>query len=346
MKKKYILLAVGAIVAALAAWGFKEGRKELALEQERERPVKVPSRVVAEADGTAVLLDAATQKRADIGVAPLQVTTRRGEVEALATVLPPQDLIDTRGTYAAVKTQADKAHATLQASRREHDRLKSLHSDDQNVSTKVLDAAEATWRSDDAVARGADAAVDTVTQNARQKWGNVLALAMMGDAPLFRRLSDRRDVLLRVAAPSGTNMTKGPGATRVSANDGTFRTATLLSASPQADPRMQGTAFFYIAPADGLLPGTALTAYLSSGPEQAGALIPSGSVVWWQGKAWLYIQSAPGHFLRQELPAAIPVEQGWFAPGALKGANLVIRGAQTLLSEELRSQIQVGEEGK
>ncbi|SHM68291.1 hypothetical protein SAMN05192549_102221 [Duganella sacchari] len=346
MKKKYILLAAGAIVAGLAAWGFIEGRKELALEQERERPVKVPSRVVVQDGGTAVLFDAATQKRADIAVAPLEETTRRGEVEALATVLPPQELIDLRGAYVAVKTQAEKAHATLQASRREYDRLKALHGDEQNVSAKVLDAAEATWRGDDAVARSADAAMDAAARNARQKWGNVLAFAIVGDAPLFRRLSEQRDVLLRVAAPSGTNMTKGPAATRVSANDGTFKNATLVSASSQADPRMQGAAFFYIAPADGLLPGTTLTAYLATGAEQTGALIPAGAVVWWQGKAWLYVQSAPGHFVRRELPAAIPVEQGWFAPGALKGTQLVVRGAQTLLSEELRSQIQVGEEGK
>lgn len=344
MKKKLALLGVGALVAGLAVWGFVEGRKELAEEQERERPVQVPSRVVAEEGGTAVVFDADTQKRADIAVAPIQTSTRRGEVEALATVLPLQELIDLRSAYIAANTQADKTRAVLQASHREYERVKTLHGDEQNVSAKVLEAAEATWRADEATARGAGDALGAVQRSARQKWGSVLAAAAVGDAPLYRRLAEQQEVLLRVAAPSGTGVAKAPTTARVAANDGSFKTARLVSPSPQADPRIQGATFFYTAPVDGLLPGTTLAAYLPTGAEQAGGIVPAAAVVWWQGKAWIYLQSAPGRFVRQELPAAVPAEQVWFAPGALKGAQLVVRGAQILLSEELRAQIQVGEE--
>lgn len=346
MKKKLVLLGAGAVVAGLIVWGFIEGRKELTLEQERERPVQVPSRVVAQDGGTAVVFDADTQKRADIAVAPMQEVARRGEIEALATVLPPHELIELRNAYVAAKTQADRTQAAVQASHREYERVKTLHGDEQNVSAKVLEATEATWRADEAAARGAGESLDAVERGARLKWGSVLADAVVGDTPLFRRLSEQREVLLRVAAPSGMGITKAPATTRVATNDGTFRTAALVSPSPQADPRIQGASFFYAAPADGLLPGTTLTAYLPTGVEQAGGIVPAAAVVWWQGKAWIYLQSASDHFVRRELPAAIPVEQGWFAPGALEKSQLVVRGAQTLLSEELRSQIQVGEEGK
>ncbi|GAB3502593.1 hypothetical protein GCM10027399_31050 [Curvibacter fontanus] len=345
-KKAFIGLGVGIAVAVLAVWGFIEGRKEFALEQERERPVQVPSRVVAHADGTAVVFDADTQKRADIAVEPVQKTTRRGEIEALAMVLPAQELIDLRNTHIAAQTQADKSQAALQASRREYERVKALHGEEQNLSLKTLETAEAAWRADEAVARGAEEALDAVGRGARQKWGGVLASAISGNAPLFRRLAEQQEVLLRVATPSGTGVTKAPATVRVAANDGSFRTARLISPSPQADPRIQGTTFFYAAPADGLLPGTTLTAYLPTGAEQSGGIVPAAAVVWWQGKAWIYQRSAPDRFVRKELPAATPVEQGWFAPGMLKGTELVVRGAQMLLSEELRAQIQVGEEGK
>lgn len=346
MKTKLVLLAIAAVLAGLAVWGFGEGHKEAAEEQERERPVKVPSRVVADEGGTAVVLDADTQKRADIAVAPVEEATRRGEIEALATVLPVQDLTDLRNAYIAAKTQADKSRAALQASRSEYERVKELHGDEQNLSRKVLEAAEAVWHADEAATRGAGEALDAVARKARQKWGSVLASAVVADAPLFRRLADQRDVLLRVATPSGTGVTKAPGTVRVVVNDGSSRTARMVSPSPQADPQIQGATFFYVAPADGLLPGTTLTAYLPTGAERAGGVVPAAAVVWWQGEAWVYVQTAPGRFVRRELPAAVPVDQGWFVPGALKGAQLVVRGAQTLLSEELRSQIQVGEEGE
>ena len=304
MKKKLVLLALGAALAGLAAWGFFEGRKELTLEQERERPVQVPSRVVAQEGGTVVVLDPDTQRRADIAVAFVQEVAQRREIEALATVLPAQELIELRNAYIAAKTQADKNRAALQASRSEYERVKALHGDEQNLSLKALEAAEAVWHADEATARGAGEALNAVDRGARQKWGSVLAAAVVADAPLFRRLADQRDVLLRVAMPSGTGVAKAPATVRVAANDGSSRTASLVSPSPQADPRIQGATFLYAAPADGLLPGTTLTAYLPTGAERAGGVVPAAAVVWWQGEAWVYVQTAPGRFVRRKLPAA------------------------------------------
>lgn len=346
MKKIIVLLGAGAVVVGLVVWGFIEGRKEVSLEQERERPVQVPTRIVVQDGGTAVVFDADTQKRADIVVAPMQEVTRRGEIEALATVLPANELIELRNAYVTAKIQADRTQATAHATQQEYERVKTLHGDEQNVSTKVLEATEATWRADEASARGANESLSVVERSARQKWGNTLTAAAVGNTPLFQRLSDQGEVLLRVAAPSGMGIIKAPGTTRVAVNDSTFRTAILISPSPQADPRIQGASFFYAAPFDGLLPGTTLIAYLPTGAKQTGGIVPAAAVVWWQGKAWIYFQTAPDRFVRRELQVAMPVEQGWFAPRTLKETQLVVRGAQILLSEELRSQIQVGEEGK
>ncbi len=344
-RKPIILAAVGATVAGLAIWGFIEGRKELALEAERERPVQVPSRLVAQPDGTVVVFDADTQKRADIAVAPVAASTRRGEAEALAAIQPAQELIDLRNAFVTARSQADRTRAAAQASRREYERIKALHSEDFNVSTKALEAALAQGQADEAAVRGAGEALSAVEQGARQKWGSALTAAVLGDAPSFKRLTEGREVLLRVAVPAGTALAKAPAAARVAASDGSFRTAALVSASPVADPRIQGPTFFYTAPAEGLLPGTTVTAYLPAGAEHNGGLIPAEAVVWWQGKAWYYVQSAPDRFVRRELAGALPVDQGWFVAG-LPAIRVVVRGAQTLLSEELRSQIQVGEENK
>lgn len=346
MKKKLVLLGLAALIAGLAVWGFIAGRKEQADEQKRERPLKAASRVITKDGGTAVILNADAQKRADIGVAPVVETRRRSEIEAIASVLPPQDLIDLRSSYIAARTQADKAQAALQASHGEYERVRALHNDEQNLSLKALEAAQAAWRADEAAARGAGETLDAAQQNARQKWGGVLAAAAIADAPLFRRLAEQREVLLRVAVPIGAGVSKAPATLRVAANDGSLKTARLVSPSPQADPRIQGATFFYAAAADGLLPGTTLMAYLPSGAQQSGTIVPAAAVVWWQGKAWVYVQSAQGRYLRRELAGGVPVEQGWFAPGAFKGEQVVVRGAQTLLSEELRAQIQVGEQGE
>lgn len=342
-KKSFMLLGIGAVVVGLVVWGFIEGRKELALEQERERPVTVPPRVVVQDGGTAVVFDARTQKLADIGVVATAQTTRRGEAEALATVLSPQALIDLRNSYVAATAQAGKARATLEASHREYERLTVLHNDDRNISDRALQAAEATWHGDEAAQRATQAAVNAIEQSARQTWGAVLTAAVLGNASTFRRMSEQKDVLLRIAAPSGSRLLAPPGTANVIGDDGVLRASKLISPSPQADPRIQGPTFFYVAPAEGLLPGSTLTVRLPIGSPEVGVTIPAAAVLSWQGKAWYYVESAPGRFVRHELTDALPVAEGWFIPRS-QAMRVVVRGAQTLLSEELRGEIKGGKE--
>lgn len=343
-KKTFILLGIGAVVAGLTAWGFVGGRKELAQEQARERPVSVPSRVVSQEDGATVTFDPQTQKLADIGVAAVDQVTRRGETAALAAVLSPQALTDLRNRYVAATAQADKAVAALAASQREFERLKSLHGDERNISDRALQAADANWRGDQAAELSAQAAADAIGQSARQTWGAVLTAATVKNTPLFQRLTTQKEMLLRIAAPSGSRLPVPPSKVSVVGDDGVLRMAELISPSPQTDPRIQGPTFFYAAAAEGLLPGTTLTARLPSGPQEAGVTIPAAAVVSWQGKAWYYVESAPGRFVRHELTGAVPLAEGWFAPH-LPAMRVVVRGAQTLLSEELRGQVQTGEGG-
>lgn len=341
-KNHLLLLGVGALITALAVWGFIEGRKELAREQERELPVAVPQRVAAFGGGTEVVFDAEAQKLADIGVAALARSTRRTEVDALATVLSPQALIELRNRYVAAAAQADKAAAALAASRREYERVKQLHGDDRNVSDRALQAAEAAWRSDAADAQAAQAARDAIGKGGRPVWGEALTAAVAGNTAIFQQLASQKAVLLRVAAPAGTRLHEAPATASVIGDDGVARPAELLSPAPQTDPRIQGPTFFYTAPADGLLPGSILTARLPVGSAESGATVPATAVLSWQGQSWFYVERTPGHFVRRALRDAVPVEQGWFMPG-LSSLQVVVRGAQSLLSEELRGQIKVGE---
>ena len=86
-----------------------------------------------------------------------------------------------------------------------------------------------------------------------------------------------------------------------------------------------------------------VTASLSVGAKVKGVFIPSSAVVWWQGKAWVYLQRKEGQFERIEIPIEHAVQDGWFASNGLSDSDkVIVTGAQLLLSEELRSQIKIG----
>ena len=75
-----------------------------------------------------------------------------------------------------------------------------------------------------------------------------------------------------------------------------------------------------------------------------GAAVPYSGVVWLEGKAWAYVEQEPGRFVRSEVvPAPEPDDLRFLLKTPVHDAQVVRTGAQLLLSEEFRSQIQVGE---
>jgi hypothetical protein len=340
------LISVVVLLAGLGAlliWAYLEGRKERAMEAERERPVKAPLRVSTQDGESVVTLDQATQKKSGLRVAPLKTVTHQEELRAYGMVMDLQGLVDSRNSFATAKAQVEKAQASLEASRKEYERVMVLH-ENRNISDKVFQAAEAAWRSDEAGARAAETTLNVLEGTVRQRWGAVLARWLFDASKEFDRLMQRQDILLQVTLPPTPHLSSAPRQARVQAPEGKVASATLVSPSPSTDPRIQGMSFFYLAQArTDLLPGMNVLAHLPNGSQVQGVIVPAAAVVWWQGKPWIYTQKGSDRFVRREIPTETPVENGWFAAKGLSpNDRVVVSGAQLLLSEELRSQIQVG----
>ena len=346
LKPMVAMTAVAAILA-FSAWHLTQGREEAA-ESKPEQPTGAPASS-GKAGEQVVVLDQATEMKSGVAAAPLQPISYHRQLQAYGVVLPLQGLIDLRNSIETARSQWEKAAAMLETSRREYERLKVLHADDRNVSDKALQTAEAAWKADEANVRAARAALNAIEQNARQQWGGVLAKAASDGSPLFKRLAEQQEVLLQITAPSGVHIPQPPrtAGIRLADEAEAFGAASLISPAPRTDARLQGTSYFYSAAAPSLLPGMNVTAYLPYGEKTQCVVIPASAVVWWQGKAWIYVQEGAQHYARQEIPTDNPIEDGWFASKEFKtGEKIVVTGAQMLLSQEFRSQIQSGEEGE
>lgn len=343
-----IILAIVVLtgVVALVVWGML-ARKEQAREVEQERPAEAPSRVSVQGNAVVVTIDQASQGKSGIRVAPLAPLSQRKEQRATGVVLQLQELFDARNGYAAASAQVERSKANLSASRAEYGRLGLLNADNHNVSDKALQAAEAAWRADEATFQGADASLKALGGSIRQRWGGVIAgWVFEGTAP-FERLTRLDALLLQVTFPPDVPVDKAPHAIQVRTGEGAPPIAArLVSPAPATDPRIQGVSFFYLAPAgSGLLPGMNVLARLPVGPVQSGVVVPASALVWWQGKAWAYLQRGTESFVRREIPTSMPVRDGFFVATGLSHQDLVVvKGAQLLLSEESRPRTGGGEE--
>ena len=293
-------------------------------------------------DGT-VELDRAALVRSGIQAAPLESFTHRQVIQAYGVVLSMQGLLDLRNRIVMSRSQLEKARANLETSRREYQRIKSLHDDERNVSDKALQSAERAWRIDEADSSAAREALDAVVNDARLQWGNVIAEAVSRNTPLFYRLIKQREVLIQITAPSGITIPVAPATAEIQAGGADRVEARLVSSSPKTDPKFQGMSFFYLTLSSGLLPGMTVTASLPAGLPKKGVVVPSSAVVWHQGSAWVYVRQKPGRFVRRALAMDAPVSSGWFVFKSFEpGEMVVVSGAQQLLSQEFHAQIQSG----
>jgi hypothetical protein len=94
-----------------------------------------------------------------------------------------------------------------------------------------------------------------------------------------------------------------------------------------------------------VLPGMNVLAFLPSGTAIDGATVPAEAVIWWQDRAWIYRRIGPQTFARNQIATELPAPGGGYIVKDLPAdTEIVSSGAQLLLSEEFRAQIQVGED--
>lgn len=348
MKPFLRILVVCVVVLGIAGgliWGFRSGRSEQAAEEERDAPVEAPSRVAAEGGKTVLSFDEQAQRVNGIAVRKLDADRRSAETQATGVVLQLQPLLDLKTSYNAALMDIAKARAAANASQAEYRRLSQLNQGGQNVSEKSVETARAASESDAAVLQNAEQSLAVLNRSMPLHWGAVVAGWLQTSSPELDALLLQREDLIQVTATNGAGW-NAPSQAMVQFPDGTHLAAHLISMLPQLDPRLQAPSFLYSVVAHpGLIPGINLPVFLPSGPVRRGVIVPYSAVVWWQGRAFCYVEEQAGKFTREEVSTAEPTPAGWFvSEGIATSARVVTAGAQTLLSEEFRSQIQADQD--
>jgi hypothetical protein len=343
-----VALTIAGGMGVLAAWGIIEGRSQAAREAARARPVQVPSRVKLDDGGDpAVILDERTRKRGGVEVITALPIRYQGQVRAYGTVMDLDNLTTLHNRYVTAVAQIQSAQAKLAASKAAFERAQDLLKS-RSMAVAQLQAAEAAFGVDQAALATAQAQVKTIRATAFEEWGPVIGKALVEGEALVSQLIEREAFLIQITLQPGISIDPPPTAT-VQLSDSVPRVEVrFLSVATQADPKIQGFSFYYTADAESrLLPGMSVLAALPVGASLDGIVVPASAIVWWGGRAWVYLRTGAETFKRHPIPTDLPATDagGVVVPVAAfphSPPDFVTRGAQALLSEELRAQIQVG----
>ncbi|SNR71605.1 hypothetical protein SAMN05192560_0680 [Methylobacillus rhizosphaerae] len=342
-KKAVAIIIIQACLIVILLWLlvlFSEDEFEAFNEEEE---IESPLRVNTEDGISTITLSAETQQQSDIRTATLTESKYLPTMAGLGSVVALDGLLDLRTRYMNTLGELAVAKAALNNSKNDYERLALLNQSDRNISDRMLIAAEALYKSDQAKLQAHEATLENLRHTARQQWGERLGLGMLTPQPTpdITALLEYKQVLLRIVLPpQQAEPTSSLNVTPIGSELPPV-TARLLAVSPQADPLLQGKTYFYMAPSANLRAGMRLgTQELDTSKAMTGVLVPNNALVWYGGKAWVYRQQEGEKFTREPISTELESNNGWFDPDKGKiGQTIVINGAQLLLSEELKYQI-------
>ena len=343
--RRLIGAALAIALVSLLVWGLFVGRNQAVVEANRSHTVKAPQRVVTKNGATVITIDDETQQRSGIKTDALVAVAHQEEIRAYGMVLDVARLTELSNNYNRAQAEVQTAQAKLSMSRATFDRATKLYTQTKAISEAQMQSAEAGFVTDQASLAAAQAQVRSLTASAYQDWGSVIGKSLVDQSETVVRLIERQIFLLQITLPSGVVLTVPPTTAAVESGKSTRTKITFVSPATHVDPKIQGVTLFYAASAEsGLLPGRNVLAFLPTGKIIDGVGVAASSVVWWQDRGWVYQRTGPDKFERVEIATDMPAPGGgYIVAGMPPDVEIVSSGAQLLLSEEFRSQIQVDE---
>ena len=322
MKSFLTGLLIGALVTGAAVWRFHGG----ALDEEHPAGEAKPKDFVEHAkDGTAsVKIEDEVYKQMGLRTAPLKALRTKAEAKAFGRVLNAAEL-------PLHLAEINVAEVALRGSKLAFDRLKKLRGEAGTVSEQKVEEADEAMKKDEVALQSAHVKLLTT-------WGQ--AVAERKDlAELVRQIAANETALVRLDLPPGE--VAGIKSARVALPGAEDRSmpAEVLGPAPQADPVTQSASLMCLVKAKGWVPGAALVGWLAGdGKDDSGVSVPRTALLRHEGVVFAYVKHED-KFTRVPVTLVRTLGEAWLVTEGLKaGDEVVVAGAQQLLSEELKGQ--------
>jgi hypothetical protein len=342
-KKATVVIGLQALLIVILFWMLvfygKDEYENYRTEQEEE--IESLDRVT-EKDGISIVsLSPAVQKNSGISTAKVDTIAYQDEIKSFGTVVPIDALIASKTNILNLKAELASIRANSEQHQVQYERLKTLNADNKNVSDLAVQQAFAALKSDKTNINSKSLEINNLQASMKLNWGESLANLALNNQPdsLFEKILTRKNVLIQVSLPFSTADPKKGDTVEITPLNGTHPIeATYVSAATGADSNGAGKTFYYSAPATNLRIGMRVSVETSSakGTKSNGIVIPSSAVVWYAGTPWAYFKQGEDQFVRKPISADTEVDKGWFNQAFDADSEVVVKGAQLLLSEEFK----------
>ena len=290
-----------------------------------------------------IRLDTDAQKLSGIETITLKPANLHAEFTAYGKAINIQPLLALRNRYLLALTEHSSMKARFKQAEQNISRQQDLFR--SGVSSKRnLQEQQAQWQSYKAQVDATDYQGKAIIDEALLNWGKELTEnAMSSDSSKLSTFLSGRQSLLQITLPANKHLPDTIQAIyiEVSGNRSKAHKAELISVAAKTESVAQGESYYFQTGDKNIITGMNVTAWIPEANEQMkGVIIPESALIWYLDQALVYLKTADETFSRRTLDHYSASANGYFIPDAIKpGEQVVTKGAQMLLSEELRGQI-------
>jgi hypothetical protein len=311
-----------------------------AIAEDDEKP---SPEIQKDASQSVVRLVAEAQKLSGIETLTLKPASHHAEFTAYGKAINLQPLLDLRSRYMLTLTERSSAKAKFKQAEQNIDRQQNLYR--HGVSSKRnLQEQQAQWQSYKSQADATNFQGKAIIDEALLLWGKELTgWAMSSDSNKLGAFLSGRQRLLQITLPTNRHLPETVKTVYIEAsgNRGKAHKAELISVATRTETVAQGESYYFQTGDKNIITGMNVTAWIPEANEQmTGVVIPKSALIWYMDQALVYLKTAEDTFSRRTLAHYSTSADGYFIPDTIKpGEQIVAKGAQMLLSEELRGQI-------
>lgn len=338
--KKFILSLIIFVILAVTAWYFIQSKKDKSNKSAAKESPSSVSRVQIENGVTTIDLSPSEQVNSGITTTKLVQTLHQVQLAAYGSVVSIQELAKDVQSFEADKALLEKSRENLLIAQKNFERIESLYKKNL-TSEQDYQASQAAFFSDKADVNSAFSSLVSQKSSILEQWGYELSNWIFNNTAKLQRLLLFNDVLIQISLPSNEMNIKTPASILINSPSGTGNKipCRFISEGHHTNSQFQTKTLYYIASNSSLSGGMNIKAFLPIGRELPGVIVRDSSIVWYQGKAWIYKEMSSNKFNRVSISVDNPIDNGYFVPNIngiiIPGVVVVKSGAQLLLSEEL-----------
>ena len=304
---------------------------------------KPPSEVQINTGKPVIQLDAQAQKFSGIETLTLKPASHHSEFTAYGKAINIQPLLALRNRYLVALTERSSAKARFRQAEQNTKRQQDLYR--HGVSSKrSLQEQQAQWQSYKAQVEATDFQEKAIIDETLLNWGKELTnWALSTDSDKLGAFLSGRQRLLQITLPANKHLygTIQTIYVEASGNRNKAHKAEQISVAALTETAAQGESYYFQTSDKNIITGMNVTAWI---PEQnvqmTGVIIPESALIWYMDQALVYVKTDGKTFSQRILEHYSASAGGYFITGTIKpGEQIVTKGAQMLLSEELRGQI-------